>query len=162
MKLENIPIEERYRRAIAGDALIVAALTRAVYEKYGDEGIKTLQKGMERTGRELAKALAKHFDIRVGNGDVTDYAKFVDFFHQVSLMDTKTVELSPKRWVVHATSCPAAAQYKRIFPDFCPWVLVALDRGMSSVVNKKIKAWMTEKCLARGDDYCEYIFELED
>lgn len=157
-----ITLEEKYRRAIAGDALIIATITKAISDKYGEEGLNAIRQELVKVASGAMLHLAKQLGVRIGNGDVSDVAKIGRFVDEVSAVESEYVVESPKRCVVRATSCVAGTQYKRIFPDCCGTVYMGMVGAISSVINPKIKFYPTGKYLPKGDEFCEFICELED
>ncbi|MDP2954551.1 MAG: hypothetical protein Q8O76_14710, partial [Chloroflexota bacterium] len=68
--MADLPLEERYRRALAGDAMVLGTCVKAVYEKYGQGAIDAMRQAMEASAQAVGTALAKQVGARVGNGDV--------------------------------------------------------------------------------------------
>lgn len=159
--MADLSLEERYRRAIAGDAMMLGTVVKAMYDKYGPEALDAMRRAMEASSQAVAAALAKQVGARIGNGDVTDVAKITALIDAVQGIDSHWVELTPKQGMIRVKSCLAAAQYRRHFPDFCPSVLSGLELGIAKAINPRLTARSTGKYLTKGDDCCEIVYELK-
>jgi hypothetical protein len=159
--MDELSVEERLHRTINGDAAIIATLARAVGEAYGEEGLEVLRQAMEKTFRPIMASVARQEGARLGNGDISDWAKLERFLCQATGIEGEIIEVSPGKGVVRVTSCPAAAQYKRVFPELCPQVFIGLERAIAGTVNPKLKV-RGERYIPRGDDICEIHCELEE
>ncbi|MFQ5827273.1 MAG: L-2-amino-thiazoline-4-carboxylic acid hydrolase [Dehalococcoidia bacterium] len=159
--MAQLSLEERLHRTITGDAAIIASLAKAVSEAYGEEGLEVLRGAMERTFRPIMATLAKQVGARLGDGDVSDWAKLERFLCQVTGIEGDIVEVSPNKGMVKVSFCPAAAQYKRVFPDLCPQVFIGLERAIAGAVNPRLRV-RGEKYIPRGDEICEIHCELEE
>lgn len=159
--MAELSLEERYRRVIAGDAMMLGTIVKAMYDKYGPGAIEAMRQAMEASSQAVGAVLAKQVGARIGNGDVTDVAKIAHLVDCIQGIDSQWVELTPRRGVIRAKSCIAATQYRRYFPDFCPAVLSGLELGIAKVINPRMVAYSTGKYLTKGDDCCEIVYELK-
>lgn len=157
----ELSLEERYRRALAGDAMMLGTIVKAVHDKFGPQALEAMRQAMEASSQAVAAVLAKQVGARIGDGDVTDVAKIAHLIDSIQGIDSQWVELTPQRGMIRARSCLAAAQYRRYFPEFCPSVLSGLELGIAKVINPRMVAYSTGKYLSRGDDCCEIVYELK-
>ena len=151
--MDEISMEDRLRRTVAGDSAIIGILARAVNAKYGAEGLEALREAIEDEFPKMFSAVGKQIGARVGDGDATDWAKIE---HHVSGMSGVELEIeaSPNRAVLKVKSCPRADQYRRVFPDFCRLVFIGMERAIGRAVNPRLEVHGV-KTLPEGDDCCE-------
>ncbi|MBI4288310.1 MAG: L-2-amino-thiazoline-4-carboxylic acid hydrolase [Chloroflexi bacterium] len=151
--------EDLVKKAIAGDAAMMAAMAKGVYEKYGDEGLAAMARGMQEAFTPLAQSIGKRLGVPIGKGEARDWVKLDGFMGSGMAMQCKFTQVSDKGAYVTVTECPYADQVKRIFPAFCRKVLIGVERAIAQSVNPSMEAH-GEKYLPEGDDVCEIHADL--
>jgi hypothetical protein len=159
--MTQLSLEERLHRTITGDAAIIASLAKAVGEAYGEEGLEVLSQAMEKTFRPIMATIAKQVGARLGDGNISDWAKLERYLCEITGIEADIIEISPTKGVVKARVCPAANQYQRVFPELCPQVMIGLERAIAGTVNPRLRVH-GEKYIPRGDEICEIHCELEE
>ena len=151
---------EKFKRALAGDAVMMGTLANTVAEKYGSEGLEALRDGLEKAYRPLMTHLAGEVGARTGDGGIEDWAKLERLICDI-LGAEYQIETTPTRGSLKASYCPMASQYRRIAPDFCPLVLIGVERAIASTINPRMKVHGAQY-IPKGDDYCEIVCELKE
>lgn len=151
--------EEALRKAISGDAAMLAAMAKAIYEKYGDEGLATMAKGLETTFTPLARTMGHKLGIALGKGQAEDWVKLDGYMGSGMDMESEFITVSPTSAFVRVTRCPYTDQVRRIFPDFCRKVLIGAERAIAHTVNPKMEPYGT-KYIPEGDEICEIHCDL--
>jgi hypothetical protein len=145
-------------------SVLVGGMYRGVVAELGEEkATKVLLRGFHETGILWGKINAEYTG-QSGAGDAKSfaeaYAANTDYYgFKSELVDGAT----PKRAIVRLHRCPIQETLKPFGLDVkvCDRIEHEVDVGTAKFVNPKIKLTVT-KSLARGDPYCEYIYELED
>ena len=151
--------EEILKKALSGDAAMMAAMAKAVYEKYGDEGLATMAKGLEDAFTPVARSVGRKLGISLGKGMAPEWVKLDGFLASGMAMEYEFITVSPTIAYVKVTQCPYADQVHRIFPDFCRKVLIGVERAIAHTVNPKMEPH-GEKYLPEGDLLCEIHCDL--
>lgn len=157
--MPDLSMEERLRRTVAGDAAIIAILTKAVADTYGAKGLNILKEAIEREFPPILRHIGRQIGANVENGDATDWAKIEKYVSEMSGTELE-IKATSTSAVIKALSCPRAEQYRRIFPDFCRLVFIGMERAIASAVNPALEVW-GEKSIPNGDEYCEIRCQLK-
>ena len=152
--------EEKLQRLVSADAIMIATLTKAIKEKYGDEGLVAQRNALEETFRKIIPSIARTVGARIGDGGIADWAKVEKFICDASDM-ANDIEVTPQRGVLRVSTCPYLKQYQRTFPQFCTDVLIGMERAIAGTINPKMEV-RGEKYLVFGDPICEIICELNE
>jgi len=153
-------VEERFRRLVAADAIMIATLAKAVKESYGDEGLAVLRNAMEETFRHIIPSIAREVGARIGDGGIADWANVERFICNASNMETD-IEVTPQRGILRVTTCPYLKQYQRTFPQFCPEVLIGMERAIAGTINPRLEV-RGQQYLTLGDNVCEIVCQLSE
>ena len=157
--MHRMPEEERFQKAVAGDAAIIASMARAVRDRFGEAGLEALRQQLTETYRKLIPSVARQAGARVGDGGIEDWLKVESYICQLSGMDFQT-EAGPNRGVLRVTRCPMEGQYRRIDPDCCRDVFIGLERGIIAAINPRMQV-KGLRYLPRGEGACELVCELK-
>lgn len=152
--------EEKLQRLVSADAIMIATLAKAIKEKYGDEGLAAQRNALEETFRKIIPSIARTAGARIGDGDINDWAKVEKFICDASDMEND-IEVTPQRGILRVSTCPYLKQYQRTFPQYCPDVLVGMERAIAGTINPKMKVHV-EKYMVLGDPICEIVCELKE
>lgn len=152
-------ITEGIQAIIDSDAIMIATLSRAVKDRYGDEGIVLLQNAMEEKFLRIMPSLAKHVGATINNGGPADWAKLEEHICRSLGMVTE-FEVTAERGIMHMISCPFLTQYKRKFPQVCPEVMIGCERAIARTINPKLKV-QGRRYMPMGDKVCEIVVEFD-
>ncbi|MHA1262347.1 MAG: hypothetical protein ACTSSA_09635 [Candidatus Freyarchaeota archaeon] len=98
--------------------------------------------------------------LNVDPSKIEDMVKVVDYMDEIMGVKGEWVESSPKRMVKRESFCPLV-RYIKDCPQFCDLLIYDWEGGMLSEMNPKAKLSM-ESCMAKGDDNCTIIIEMEE
>lgn len=152
--------EEEYRArweaCRTGLASLLGVAIKAVVDRYGEEAVKVIAEAWREANKRAAEVIAKRAGIE--ERDVRGVAKIIDNMDYNYGVVGEWVELSEKRGVKVEKSCPIA---KYLPPQMCDMFAAAVQ-GLGEGLTKKpeFKASLP-KCIARGDEVCEIVLEME-
>ena len=152
--------QEKFRRALAGDAVMIGTLVNTMVEKHGIEELEVLRDGLEKAYLPLMIYLAKEVGARTSDGGIEDWAKLERLVCDI-LGAEYQIETTPRRGSLKVSYCPMASQYRRITPDFCPLVLIGVERAIASTINPRMEVHGTQY-IPKGDNYCEIVCDLKE
>ena len=113
VEVPEIPLERKYRSAVAGLTTRIKAIYDAVYDRFGQDGLKLIEEISSQYGREIA-GRAGH---RVKPNDVKSMAMFLLYiFELVSYAsELEVTEFSDDRVAIRVDQCP----YPLDRPEIC-------------------------------------------
>jgi hypothetical protein len=144
---------------LENDAIMIGTLCRAVYDRYGEEGIAVLRNAMQQKYSRIVPAACKLAKAKSGNGGVEDWVRVESYFGERMGMEGE-FEVTSTRGLMRIKKCPYAGQYGRVFPGTCPKVLIGCEEAIAQTINSKLHA-KGQKYLTMGEDCCEIIVEFE-
>ncbi len=135
----------------------LAVLLPALYDRYGERGVKALQFVFYQVGVDRAPAMMKA--LQIDPTDARSLGRVLDFEdHMVGVRGVWTEECCG-RAVKEERYCPAAAELTRC-PEVCTKLMMAMEAGTFSVINPKLEAPELTKLLSTGDDCCLAVIEV--
>jgi len=145
-------------------SVLVGGMYRGVVAELGEEKAqKVLLRGFHETGRLWGQINADYTGPS-GSGDAKSFAEAYAANTNYYGFQSEIVQgATSKRAVVRLHRCPIHETLKPFGLDVkvCDTIEQEVDVGTAKFVNPKLKLTVT-KSLARGDPYCEYVYELED
>lgn len=149
VQLPDVPLERKYRSVVAGLTARIKAIYDAVYDRFGEEGLRLIEDVSGTYGREIAGRAGE----RVKTNDVKSTALFLlHIFDLVSYAsEPEVTEFSDERVVIRVDKCP----YPLERPEICrahTTMEINLVRALSPELDYRIG-----KCVPAGDEYCEHI-----
>ncbi len=152
---------ENYYRLFS---LLIAGMYFAVTREFGEEkGNELLVKGFRETGRLWGEANAEYSG-QAGAGDAKSFAEaYLGNIRYYGFRADMEEGATSKRAVVRIFRCPINDTLRplSISAKVCDRSEHELDVATAKFVNPRLKLTVP-RSLARGDPYCEYIYELED
>lgn len=135
----------------------LTALLPALYERFGERGVRALQYVFYRVGEDRAPILreALHidpFDAR-SLGRVLDYEDGLAGVRGVWTEETRGRAVKEERY------CPAAGELAAC-PEVCTHLMMALEAGTFSALNPDLMVPEITSLLSRGDPCCLAVIEL--
>jgi|GEM_PF-4592121 predicted hydrocarbon binding protein len=159
---ENILKKERADISwiVGGLGVMIQKVVEAVEYKTGSEGIEAINNALFSLGKEIGKRIKEEYNL----DDSTEDMALVMMAHELRWgLKAYIAEMGSKRSVLRIEYCPFASKFGGPFssPDDCLiWRNYAL--GLAHGVNEKIKFGEAKKKITKGDNFCEYIFELDE
>jgi len=129
----------------------MGALSRAFYEKYGEEALPVISKVMGESGVEGAKIAQSRLKGE-GMRAVGELFKMYEMFDLPVEIMKLTDDLIPFR---HAPPCPFGLEGTA--KELCKAVETRGERMVSTILGEAAEAKVI-KCVAAGDEYCEVIY----
>lgn len=131
----------------------IGVLSKAFYEKYGEEALPIISKVMSMAGAEGAE-MAKHKLKGKGMKDVGEIFKMFEILLDVPL---EMVELSDE--TIHYKHPPPCMNgLEGTSKELCEALCPARGAAMVSTVLEEEVGVEVVKCVAAGDEYCEVIY----
>lgn len=135
----------------------LAVLLPALYDKYGERGVKALQFVFYQVGVDRAPAMMEA--LQIDPTDARSLGRVLDFEdHMVGVRGIWTEECCG-RAVKEERYCPAAVELEQC-PEVCTKLMMAMEAGTFSVINPELQAPELTKLLSTGDDCCLAVIEV--
>ena len=131
----------------------VAMIVKAFVDKYGDEALQLAADAHTNMVGEDAEKMAKRFE-----PNAKGMIEMLSAMHNNVGIIGEVIEATPKRAVRRETKCPFAGAWPA---EWCEIIHGPSLEKTAKMVNPKILVHRS-KHLGKGDEYCEYAFELED
>ncbi len=149
VQLAEIPLERKYRSAVAGLTARIKALYDAIYDRFGPDGLELIEEVSSKYGREIALRAGN----RVKRNDVKSMATFLLYiFELVSYASgLEVTEFSDDRVVIRVDQCP----YPLDRPEICrahTAMEVNLVHSLCPELDYRISS-----CIPAGDACCEHV-----
>jgi len=141
--------------------ILVAGMYRGVIAELGEEkGAKVMRRAFHESGKIFGEM--SDFTKQSGPPDAKAFAEAhaagTNYYgYQSELVSGAT----SKKAIVRFHRCPILETLKPLGINVCDVYAQEADAGCAEFVNPKLKLTVT-KSLARGDPYCEYVFEVKD
>ncbi|UCH96142.1 MAG: hypothetical protein JSV88_04610 [Candidatus Aminicenantes bacterium] len=152
VKIEEVPIEKRYKSVTAGLVRRIKILYEAIYEKYGEDGLNLIREVGRRYGLEIAVRAKK----RVKPDDLESVALYVIRIFNTLRGNGKVVEFSDKRVVIRVWDCP----YQWNKPEVCE-AHTRMEKTLVEALGKNL-CYRISKSIPGGDPYCDHIIEYKE
>lgn len=150
IKIEEVPIEKRYRSVTAGLVRRIKILYDAIYEKFGAEGLDLIREVGNKYGLEIAERAKQ----KIKANDLESVALYVIRVFNTIRGHGKVVEFSDKRVVIRVRECP----YPWDKPEVCE-AHTQMEKTLVETLGKNL-CYRIGKSIPRGDAYCDHIIEL--
>lgn len=152
---ENVWTAERKWKATGrARGRYVGDLERAVYERWGDEGLKVIaQVYAQAAERTFLKGL-KNFGVE--EKDARAFALFFVISNSVIGYDMELVEATPERAVVRYHTCHLFEAPSPAHARLCTEAHFSFEKRAAELLNPSLKVTMT-KLRTAGDPYCEFV-----
>ena len=142
---------------------LFAVICKAMYEKYGDDALQTIHESIR--DWPYWKELCEKCKVEnPGNGTFKDFACPYNHVDRICfIMETKpeVISIDEKHARFHVTSCNVAQSIQKIFPRTCWVVSRAIEQGICSVINPRMKV-LGDVFIGKGDPVCDITHVLED
>ena len=152
VKIEEIPIEKRYKSVTVGLIRRIKILYDAIYEKYGEDGLNLIKEVGRKYGLEIAERAKK----RVKPNDLESVALYVIRIFNTLRGDGKVVEFSDKRVVIRVRECP----YPWETPEVCE-AHTQMEKTLVETLGKNL-CYRISKSVLKGDPYCDHNIEYKE
>ncbi len=152
VKIEEVPIEKRYKSVTAGLVRRIKILYDAIYEKYGQDGLSLIREVGRKYGLEIAERAKK----RVKSHDLESVALYVIRIFNTLRGNGKVVEFSDQRVVIRVWECP----YPWEIPEVCE-AHTQMEKTLVETLGKNL-CYRISNSIPNGDPYCDHIIEVKE
>lgn len=129
----------------------------ALYERYGEKGVRALQFVFYRLGEDRAPILREALGI--DPYDARSLGRVLDYEDGLVGVKGAWTEETKGRAVKEERYCPAAAELTAC-PEVCTSLFIAMEAGTFSVLNPDLEVPEITSLLSRGDPCCLATIEL--
>jgi hypothetical protein len=156
---EEWPVERKWRATGKTRAWYIAELEKAIYNKFGEEGLEIIRQ-VWRKGAEnfFLKGLKK---LGIEGNDAKAFAYYFKKAQEIMGYSVEVVEASEKRAVLRYHTCHFFEKPDPVVAKLCKEGHFAFEKRAAELLNPKLKVRL-EKLRAAGDPYCEIVVELND
>lgn len=140
--------------------LTMRGLTRllpALYDRFGEPGVRALQYLFYRVGEDRAPILREH--LQINPYDARSLGRVLDYEDGLAGVRGVWTEETMGRAVKEERYCPAARELTAC-PEVCTRLMMALEAGTFSVLNPDIAVPELSQLLSTGDPCCLATIEL--
>jgi hypothetical protein len=140
--------------------VMMRGLTRllpALYDRFGENGVRALQYVFYRVGEDRAPILREY--LQIDPYDARSLGRVLDYEDgMVGVRGTWTEE-TKGRAVKEERYCPASRELESC-PEVCTKLMMAMEAGTFAVLNPDLEVPELTKLLSTGDDCCLATIEL--
>jgi len=147
--IEEIPIEKRYRSITTALVKRIKHLYEAIYERYGNDGLKLIKEVSTNYGREIAER-AKQKTVQ---SDIKSVALFIIKVFNNIRGDGEVTEFNKDRVVIRVYECP----YPFDKPEICEAHTI-MEKTLVETLGKDL-TYSIHKSIPKGDAYCDHVIE---
>ncbi len=140
---------------LAGRGL--ARLLPAVYERYGERGVKRLQYVFYQVGLDRAPVMREF--LRIDPDDARSLGRVLDFEDGLVGVRGVWVEENKGRATKEERYCPIARELEAC-PEVCTKLMMAMEAGTFAVLNPDVEAPEPSELLSTGGSCCLGTIEL--
>ncbi|HEY5530379.1 MAG TPA: hypothetical protein VIK22_00085 [Candidatus Anoxymicrobiaceae bacterium] len=134
-----------------------ADLLPALYDRYGERGVKALQYVFYQMGLDRSATMQEA--LQIDPTDARSLGRVLDFEdHMVGVRGVWTEETCG-RAVKEERYCPASRELEKC-PQVCTSLMMALEAGTFALINPDLDPPEISKLLSTGDDCCLAEIEL--
>jgi hypothetical protein len=153
------PVERREKARQRRDWENIGSMIRAIYKRYGKEGLKVPYDVTSDSARKFVFMALKNHNLK-GNDARTAGGYYKIFQKIVYGNDLEIVEDTPDKVVLRNSGfCPLSANPgEELTPEICLNTM-GHEQMACEIINPKLK-FSVPRLRSAGDPYCEYVFEL--
>jgi predicted ArsR family transcriptional regulator len=152
IRIEEVPLEKRYKSVTAGLTRRIKILYEAVFRKFGRDGLELIRE----VGRDYGREIARRARTRVKEGDLKSVALYVIRVFNTLRGQGKVVEFSDKRVVIRVWECPYSWQT----PEMCR-AHTQMEKSLVESLGDNLVYRIAESIPA-GDPHCDHIIEVKE
>ncbi|MFC1679069.1 hypothetical protein ACFL2T_02535 [Elusimicrobiota bacterium] len=149
LKIEEVPVEKRYRSVTAGLVRRIKLLYDAIHRRYGNDGLDLIRE----VGRDYGLEIARRAKKRFGSGDIRSVGLYVIRIFNTIRGEGEVVEFSDKRVVIRVRKCP----YPWETPEVCE-AHTQMEKSLVEALGENL-TYRIESSIPKGDPYCDHIIE---
>lgn len=150
IKIDEVPVEKKYRSVVAGLTRRIKFLYEAVQDRFGEQGLDLIRD----VGHKYGEEIAQRAKARVKTGDIKSIALYVIRVFNTLQGNGKVVEFSNKRIVIRVWECPYH------------WKTSAMCEAHTQMEKTLVETLGPDLCyriscsIPKGDSFCDHVIEL--
>lgn len=156
---EEWPIVRRWKAAAKTRARYMAELSRKVYQRFGEEGLKVIGEVWREGAEKYFLRSLKTFGIEGNNAKA--FALYFKLAQEVLGYEMELVEATDKRAVLRYYTCHLFDKSDPIAERICRECNFQFEKRAAELLNPKLEVRFT-KLQTAGDPHCEMIVELQE
>jgi hypothetical protein len=153
------PVERKWIAAGRSRARYVGDLSKAVYQKYGEEGLKLVGEVYAKMAERVFLKGLKAFDIK--GKDAKAFATYFKLAQEVLGYKMEIPEASEKRAIIRWHTCHLFDKPDPVGHEICKQANSQFEKKAAELLNPKLRFKFT-KFQTAGDPYCEAEVWLEE
>jgi len=148
---KEIPVEQKYKSAIAGLLQRIHTIYKGIYQRFGQEGLDLIKEVSENYGREIAQRGKK----RVKPGDLKSAALFLIRVFEMINCEGEIPVFSDDKVVIRLYRCP----YPFEDPKLCE-AHTSMERVLIESLGENLTYHIAES-IPSGGRFCEHVVSLK-
>ncbi len=152
IKIEEVPLEKRYRSVTAGLTRRIKLLYEAIEDKFGSEGLALIKEVGHNYGLEIAQR-AKG---KLKSANLKEVSLYVIRVFNTLRGRGKVVEFSPNQVIIRVWDCP----YSWKTPEICQ-AHTQMEKTLVETLGDNLE-YKVSKSIPNGDPYCDHIIKLNN
>ena len=151
VKINEIPIEARYRGVLRGLMTRIKGLYEAVYAKYGEDGLELIREVSIRYGDEIAKKVRKDSE----PWEIQKAGLYLVKVFNNMRSDGEVTEFTANRVSIMVPTCPYPFERTEICAAH-----TSMEHALVKGLNPALEYYI-EKSVPAGDPYCLHVLTFE-
>ncbi len=147
VRIDEPPIEKRYRSVTAGLLKRIKTLYDTIYEKYGEEGLELIRDVSRKYGLEIAERAKK----RVKTYDTKSVALYLIRIFNTVRGNGKVTKFTDDEVRIIIYECP----YPFDKPEVCK-AHITMEETLVETLGENLH-YSTPRLIPKGDSYCEQV-----
>lgn len=154
IKIPEIPLERKYRSAIAGLLPRIKMIYDGIYERFGEDGLELIRDVSRRYGLETAERAKRRVEGRntkaIGAYLLRVFSMLVEKPEEIGL---EVTEFSEEKVVIKVTRCP----YPFDKVEICE-AHTTMERTLVEELGENL-SYEVAKSIPAGDPCCEHVIK---
>ena len=147
VKIDEIPLDIRYRGVLRGLLTRIKALYEALYDRYGEEGLDLIREVSANYGNEVAGKVLKGHKYM----DIKEVGLYLIKVFNNMRSEGEVTEFNDRRVAIMVPRCPYPFEDVKICEAHTSMER-ALVKGLNPALDYRI-----EKAVPAGDPYCLHV-----
>jgi predicted hydrocarbon binding protein len=152
IKIEEVPIEKRYRSITAGLVRRIKILYDTIYERFGEEGLELIRDVGRAYGLEVAERAKK----KIKGDDIESVALYVIRVFNTIRGNGVVTKWDKNQVIIRVFECP----YPWTKPEVCI-AHTTMEKTLVETLGKNLH-YSIPKSIPAGDPYCDHVIEYRE
>jgi len=152
IKIDEIPLEARYRGVLKGLLTRIKGLYEAIYARYGEDGLELIREVSTAYGNDVATHVRKGGD----PWDIREVGLYLVKVFNNMRSEGEVTEFTENRVAIMVPCCPYPFEDKVICAAH-----TSMERALVKGLNPELE-YIIEKSVPAGDPYCLHVLTLKE